>query len=78
MTDEIAPGGMSVLAQIEETKKQREGILARARAFRSSDTRDLRDPGKLGAALLALRRRAPKAPLSALYDRHEATLTDGR
>lgn len=42
----------------------------------SKDRRDARDPGELGAALLALRRRAPKAPLSALYDRHEAMLAD--
>ena len=39
------------------------------------DGRDLRTPETLGAALLALRRRAPVAPLSALYDRHEARLT---
>lgn len=33
------------------------------------------DPARLGEALLALRRRAPKAPLSVLYDRHAAKLT---
>lgn len=30
--------------------------------------------GRSGAALLALRKRAPKAPLSKLYDRHEAKI----
>jgi hypothetical protein len=29
---------------------------------------------RLGAALLALRKRAPKAPLSKLYDKHRAEL----
>jgi hypothetical protein len=30
--------------------------------------------GRIGAALLALRVRSPKAPLSKLYDRHEAKI----
>lgn len=33
------------------------------------DIRDARDPGALGDALLAARRRAPKSPLSRVYDR---------
>lgn len=38
-----------------------------------ADIRDMRDPDALGHALDALRLRAPKSPLSRLYDRAVAS-----
>lgn len=72
----MADGGLKILEELEEARRKGPELPATVFLFDATDRRDRRDPGELGSALLAFRRRAPKAPLAVLYDRHEATLAD--